>query len=110
MTCAVHGPAGSGCWSRNRSPQDPRLWAQAGGAYRASPSEVMVAFIVAQERTVRVRRQAAAVDAISLDLVARLLDGVVRVLAQYVPAERHLAALDALYEAQAALLPGVVRL
>jgi hypothetical protein len=70
----------------------------------------MVAFLVAQEKTVRTRRQAAAVDAISLDLVARLLDGVVRVLAQYVPPDRELAALDALYEWQASLVPGIVRL
>jgi hypothetical protein len=70
----------------------------------------VVAFLVAQEKALRARRQAAEVDSISLDLARGLVRGMVAVLGQYVPAERQVAALDALYEAQAALLPGVVRL
>jgi hypothetical protein len=30
-TCAIHGPAGSGYWSRDGNPEDPRLFASAGG-------------------------------------------------------------------------------
>jgi hypothetical protein len=109
-TCAVHGPAGSGYWSRDGYPEDPRLFATAGGAYRASPSEVVVSFLAAQERALRIRRQAADVDAISIDLVRGLVEGMLDVLARYVPRERELAALDELYGWQASLLPGIVRL
>jgi hypothetical protein len=109
-TCAIHGPAGSGCWSRNGYPEDPRLWAEAGGAFRVSPSEVIVAFLAAQERTLRIRRQAAEIDAISLDLARGLVEGMVSVLARYVPRERERAALDSLYAWQASLVPGTVRL
>ena len=109
-TCAIHGPAGSGCWSRTGYPEDPRLWAEAGGASRASPSEVIIAFLAAQERTLRIRRQAAEVDSISLDLARALVEGMVSVLARYVPPERELAALDSLYAWQASLVPGIVRL
>ena len=33
-TCAIHGPAGSGYWSRDGNPEDPRLFATAGGVPR----------------------------------------------------------------------------
>ena len=109
-TCAIHGTAGSGYWSRDGYPEDPRLFATAGGAYRADASEVVVSFLSAQERALRIRRQAAEVDAISIDLVRGLVEGVLSVLARFVPRERELAALDALYAWQASLLPGIVRL
>jgi hypothetical protein len=50
------------------------------------------------------------VDAISIDLVRGLVEGMLSVLARYIPLERELEALDALYSWQASLLPGVVRL
>jgi hypothetical protein len=109
-TCAIHGPAGSGYWSRDGNPEDPRLFATAGGAYRADPSEVVVSFLVAQERALRIRRQAAEVDAISIDLVGGLVAGMLDVLARYVPRERELEALGELYSWQATLVPGLVRL
>jgi hypothetical protein len=109
-TCAIHGPAGSGYWSRDGYPGDPRLFATAGGAYRADPSEVVVSFLAAQERASRIRRQAADVDAISIALVRGLVEGMLSVLARYIPLERELEALDALYACQASLLPGIVRL
>jgi hypothetical protein len=109
-TCATHGAAGSGYWSRDGYPEDPRLFATAGGAYRADASEVVVSFISAQERALRIRRQAAEVDAISIDLVRGLVEGMLSVLARYIPLERELEALDALYAWQASLLPGIVRL
>src|SRR5262245_6164466 len=109
-TCAIHGPAGSGYWSRDGHPEDPRLSATAGGAYRADVSEVVFSFLLAQERALRIRRQAAEVDAISTDLVRGLVEGMLDVLARYVPREREVAALDALYAWQASLLPGIVRL
>jgi hypothetical protein len=80
------------------------------GAYRADASEVVVSFLSAQERALRIRRQTAEVDAISIDLVRGLVEGMLSVLARYVPLERELEALDALYAWQASLLPGIVRL
>jgi hypothetical protein len=109
-TCAIHGTAGSGYWSRDGYPEDPRPFATAGGAYRADASEVVVSFLSAQERALRIRRQAAEVDAVSIDLVRGLVEGMLGVLARFVPRERELAALDALYAWQASLLPGIVRL
>jgi hypothetical protein len=109
-TCAIHGTAGSGYWSRDGYPEDPRLFASAGGAYRADASEVVVRFLLAQERALRIRRQAAEVDAISTELVRGLVEGMLDVLARYVPREREVEALDALYAWQASLLPGMVRL
>ena len=109
-TCAIHGTAGSGYWSRDGNPEDPRLFASAGGAYRADPSEVVVSFLAAQERTLRIRRQAAEVDAISIDLVGGLVAGMLSILATYVPRERELEALGELYAWQASLVPGLVRL
>jgi hypothetical protein len=109
-TCAIHGTAGSGYWSRDGNPEDPRLFASAGGAYRADPSEVVVNFLAAQERALRIRRQAAEVDAISLDLVGGLVAGMLSILATYVPRERELEALGELYAWQATLVPGLVRL
>ena len=109
-TCAIHGPAGSGYWSRDGNPEDPRLFATAGGAYRVDPSEVVVSFLAAQERALRIRRQTAEVDAISIDLVRGLVEGMLSVLARYIPLERETEALDALYAWQASLLPGIVRL
>jgi len=38
-TCAIHGPAGSGYWSRDGCREDPRLFATAGGAYRSPPQK-----------------------------------------------------------------------
>ena len=109
-TCAIHGPAGSGYWSRDGYPEDPRLFATAGGSYRADASEVVISFLSAQERALRIRRQTAEVDAISIHLVRGLVEGMLSVLATYVPREREVAALDALYAWQASLLPGIVRL
>jgi hypothetical protein len=109
-TCAIHGPAASGYWSRDGYPEDPRLFATAGGAYRADPSEVVVSFLSAQERALRIRRQAAEVDAISIELVRGLVEGMVSVIGRYVPRDRELAALGSLYAWQASLVPGLVRL
>jgi hypothetical protein len=109
-TCAIHGVAGSGCWSKDSQRQDPRLFPAAGGAYRAPPVEVMMAFLAAQERTVRISKQAAVVDSISIELVQGLLEGVVQLIATFVPGEREVEALGALFDFQASLLPGVVRL
>jgi hypothetical protein len=109
-TCAIHGPAGSGYWSRDGYPEDPRLFASAGGAYRADPSEVVLSFLSAQERALRIRRQAAEVDAISIDLVRGLVEGMLLVLARYIPLEREVEALDALFAWQARLVSGIVRL
>jgi hypothetical protein len=55
-------------------------------------------------------RQTAEVDAISIDLVRGLVEGMLDVLARYVPLEREVAALDALFAWQARLVPGIVRL
>jgi hypothetical protein len=63
-----------------------------------------------QERTVRISRQAAVVDSISIELVRGILEGVVQLIATFVPREREVEALNALYDWQASLLPGVVRL
>jgi hypothetical protein len=52
----------------------------------------------------------AEVDAISIDLVRGLVEGMLSVLARYIPLEREVEALDALYAWQASLLPGIVRL
>jgi hypothetical protein len=109
-TCAIHGPAGSGCWSKDAQRQDPRLFPAAGGAYRAPPADVMIEFLSAQERALRVSRQAAVVDSISIELVHGLLEGVVQLIATFVPREREVEALGALFDFQASLLPGVVRL
>jgi hypothetical protein len=100
----------TGYWSRDGYPEDPRRFATAGGAYRADASEVVFSFLLAQERALRIRRQAAEVDAISTDLVRGLVEGMLDVLARYVPREREVAALDALFAWQASLLPGIVRL
>jgi hypothetical protein len=109
-TCVNHGPGSAGYWSRDGVREDPRLFARAGGAYRAPPTEVVMAFAVAQERAVRISRQATVVDAISIELVRGLVDGMLEVIATFVPREREVEALDALYAWQARLLPGVVRL
>jgi hypothetical protein len=109
-TCAIHGPAGSGYWSRDGNPEDPRLFATAGGAYRADASEVIVSFLAAQERALRIRRQTAEVDTISIDLVRGIVEGMLSVLARYIPLERELEALAELYAWQASLVPGLVRL
>jgi hypothetical protein len=109
-TCATHGPGSAGYWSRDGEREDPRLFAKAGGAYRAPPSEVMMAFLAAQERTVRISRQAAVVDSISTELVQGILEGVVQLIYTFVPREREVEAFNALYDWQASLLPGAVRL
>jgi hypothetical protein len=101
---------GLGLLVARRQPQDPRLSATAAGAYRADPSEVVVSFLVAQERALRIRRQAAEVDAISIDLVRGLDEGMLSVLARYIPLDRELEALDALFAWQARLVSGIVRL
>jgi hypothetical protein len=88
---------------------DPRLFAKEG-AYHAPPEEIMMAFLAAQERTVRISRQADVVDAVSIELVRGLVEGMLQVVAQFVPREREVEALDALYAWQASLLSGVVRL
>jgi hypothetical protein len=69
-----------------------------------------MSFLAAQERSLRISRQAAAIDAVSLELVHGLVEGMVRVIATFVPPARELEALGALYDWQASLLPGVVRL
>src|SRR5262245_34510896 len=57
-TCVNHGPGSAGYWSRDGEREDPRLFARAGGAYRAPPTEVVMAFLAAQERAVRIGKQA----------------------------------------------------
>jgi len=109
-TCVNHGPASFGCWSRDGEREDPRLFANAGGAYRAPPTEVMMAFLAAQERAVRIARQADVVDSVSIELARGLVEGMLQVIATFVPREREVEALDALYAWQASLLPGIVRL
>jgi hypothetical protein len=109
-TCVNHGPGSAGCWSRDGEREDPRLFASVGGAYCAPPDEVMMAFLAAQERALRISRQADVVDAVSIELVRGLLEGMLRVIAAFVPREREVEALDALYAWQASLLSGVVRL
>ena len=69
-----------------------------------------MAFVAAQERALRVSRQAAVVDSISIELVHGMLEGVEQLIATFVPREREVEALNALYDWQASLLPGVVRL
>ena len=86
------------------------MFARGEGAYHAPPEEVMMAFLAAQERTVRITRQAAVVDSISIELVHGILEGVVQLIATLVPREREVEALNALYDWQASLLLGVVRL
>jgi hypothetical protein len=105
-----HGPGSVGCWSRDGLREDPRLFASGEGAYCAPPEEVMMTFLAAQERTVRISRQAAVVDSISIELVHGILEGVVQLIATFVPREREVEALNAFYDWQASLLPGVVRL
>ena len=109
-TCAIHGAAGSGYWSRNGQREDPRLFPDAGGGYHAPPAEVVMAFVAAQERSLRIRKQATVVDAVSIDLVRGLVEGMLDAIFAFVPLERELEALDALYTWQARLLPGIVRL
>jgi hypothetical protein len=109
-TCVNHGPGSAGCWSRDGMRVDPRLFARGEGVYCAPPEEVMMAFLAAQERTVRITRQAAVVDSISIELVHGILEGVVQLIATLVPREREVEALNALYDWQASLLLGVVRL
>src|SRR5262245_19806568 len=109
-TCVNHGPGSAGCWSRDGEREDPRLFARAGGPYCAPPIEVMMAFLAAQERTVRINSQAAVVHSISIELVQGILEGVVQLIARFVPREREVEALNALFAWQASLLPGVVRL
>jgi len=70
----------------------------------------MTAFLAAQEWSLRISRQSDVVDSVSIDLVRALVEGMLAVLARYVPRERELAALDSLYSWQATLLSGVVRL
>jgi hypothetical protein len=69
-----------------------------------------MAFLSSQERVMRTRRQAAPIDAISIELVQGLVDGMLAVLIKFVPRESEAAALDALFDLQAALLPGPVPL
>ena len=69
-----------------------------------------MSFLAAQERSLRISRTAAVIDAVSLELVHGLVDGMLRVLGAFVPREREVEALNALYDWQASLLPGVVRL
>ena len=69
-----------------------------------------MSFLTAQERSLRISRQAAAIDAVSLELVHGLVEGMVQVIATFVPPAREVEALGALYDWQASLLPGVVRL
>jgi hypothetical protein len=109
-TCANHGTGSAGYWSRGGVREDPRLFPQAGRPYLAPPTEVVMGFLTAQERAVRISRQAAVVDAISIELVRGLVDGMLEVLGTFLPRDREVQALDALYDWQASLLPGVVRL
>jgi hypothetical protein len=108
--CGIHGPTGSGYWSREGVREDPRLFPNAAGGYYAPPTEVVMSFLAAQERSLRISRQAAVVDSVSIELVHGLVDGMVRVLGAFLPREREVDALNALYDWQASLLPGVVRL
>ena len=109
-TCGIHGPTGAGYWSRDGVREDPRLFPNAAGGYYAPPTEVVMSFLTAQERSLRISRQAAAIDAVSLELVHGLVEGMVQVIATFVPPAREVEALGALYDWQASLLPGVVRL
>jgi hypothetical protein len=109
-TCVNHGPGSAGCWSRDGVREDPRLFPNAAGGYHAPPTEVVMSFLAAQERSLRISRQAAAIDAVSLELVHGLVEGMVQVIGTFVPPARELEALGALYDWQASLLPGVVRL
>jgi len=77
---------------------------------RTPTTDVMIGFVAAQERAVRISKQAAEVDSVSLELVRRLVEGMMQVVATFVPREREVEALDALYSREASLLPGVVRL
>ena len=52
----------------------------------------------------------AVVDSVSIELVHGLVEGMVQVMATFVPPARELEALGALYDWQASLLHGVVRL
>jgi len=70
----------------------------------------MMAFLAAQERALRISRQAAVVDSMSIELMHSILEGVVQLIAALVPPEREVEALNALYDWQASLLPGIVRL
>jgi hypothetical protein len=101
-------PGGLGLLVARRQPRRPT--AVCHGRDRADPSEVVVSFLVAQERALRIRRQAAEVDAISIDLVRGLVEGMLSVLARYIPLDRELEALDALFAWQARLVSGIVRL
>jgi hypothetical protein len=69
-----------------------------------------MSFLAAQERSLRISRQAAVVDSVSIELVHGLVEGMVQVMATFVPPARELEALGALYDWQASLLHGVVRL
>ena len=109
-TCAIHGPTGSGYWSRDGVREDPRLFPNVAGGYHAPPTEVVMSFLAAQERSLRISRAAAVIDAVSLELVHGLVEGMVQVMATFVPPARELEALGALYDWQASLLHGVVRL
>jgi len=77
---------------------------------RTPPTDVVIGFVAAQERAVRISKQAAEVDSVSLELVRRLVEGMMQVVATFVPREREVEALDALYSREASLVPGVVRL
>jgi hypothetical protein len=70
----------------------------------------MTAFLAAQERSVRISRQAAVVDSVSIELVRGLVEGMLQVVATFVPREREVEAIDALYAWQASLPSGAVRL
>lgn len=109
-TCAIHGPTGSGYWSRDGVREDPRLFPNAAGGYHAPPTEVVMSFLAAQERSLRISKQAGVIDAVSLELVHGLVEGMVQVIATFVPPARELEALNALYDWQASLLTEVVRL
>jgi hypothetical protein len=109
-TCGIHGPTGSGFWSKNGERVDPRLFPAAAGVYHAPPTEVVMNFLAAQERSLRISRAAAVIDAVSLELVHGLVEGMLQVIATFVVQERQVEAVDALYDFQATLLLGVVRL
>ena len=109
-SCVNHDPGSAGCWSRDGERQDPRLFPDVGGAYRTPPVDVMVEFLSAQERAVRIARQSPVITSISIPLVHGVLQGVVQAIYTFVPRERQVEALNALYDWQASLRPGVVRL
>src|SRR5262245_51679478 len=46
-TCVNHGPGSAGCWSRDGEREDPRLFANGGGAYRAPAADVVMGFLAA---------------------------------------------------------------